>query len=299
MKDEETVLGDVREALLLGFVGVLGLCVGSFLNVVAYRLPRECMSISRPRSRCPRCAAFIAWYDNIPVLSWIVLKAQCRHCKFKISARYPLVEVFTAALFVLLALVLVGSGGLRDPAGGGSQWLTFGVGALIASVLLALALIDIDYFILPDELTKSGIVVGPLLAFLAPGFQHGRFVWAPFSSGDLALRGNAAVNGVMAAVFAGAILFGIGWLATKAFKKEAMGLGDVKMFAAMGGVLGVWVLLALAVAAIAGTIVGLVVRAITRGRYIPFGPFLGLGMLVVMLWGPGLLESWLGLFVRR
>lgn len=214
--------------------------------------------------------------------------------------RYPLVEIGTGALFVALAILLAPDvDAFRHPADHGGTWLAIGVALVVTAALVALSLIDLDYRILPDEITKTGIWIGPVLAFLAPGFQHGRHVLRLFGETGWGERGNAAVSGVLGVFVAGGTLRLIGWAGSKAFKKDAMGLGDVKMIAGMGGVLGLWALLALAVAAMLGSIVGLAVRVITRGRYIPFGPFLAAGMLVVMVRGGGLLDWWIGLMQPR
>lgn len=287
---------DPRVVLITVSLGVLGVCIGSFLNVVAYRLPRECMSIAKPRSRCPRCAHPIAWYDNLPVISWaFLLRGKCRGCAVRISARYPMVELATGGLFIWVGHALVADHSLemfRDPTSYAAAWRAYFVMTTITAVLVALSLIDFDYFILPDEMTKSGIVLGPVLAALAPGMQHGRFI-IEVGVGDWA---SALVSGIVGAAVAGGVLWGIGWLGTKAFKKEAMGFGDVKMIAAMGGCLGLWALLSLAVAAVFGAVIGIVLRVVTAGRYIPFGPFLAVGMWTVMLWGPEILDVYLGLF---
>lgn len=291
-------LGDPRVVLITGALGVLGACIGSFLNVVAYRLPRECMSVARPRSRCPRCARAIAWYDNLPVLSWILLRAKCRGCGLPISVRYPGVELGTALLFVWLGWLQLPDGAYQQPMAFGAAWLGLAVMLTITSVLIALSLIDLDYRILPDELTKSGIVLGPVLAFCAPQMQHGAHM-IPFGSPDevdLAFRASALVSGVAGAAVAGGVLWSIGWLGTRAFKKDAMGFGDVKMIAAMGGCLGQWALLSLAVAALCGAVIGIVIRLVTAGRYIPFGPFLAVGMWTVMLWGPEIWNAYIDLF---
>jgi len=276
----------------------LGACTGSFLNVVVYRLPRECMSVVRPRSRCPRCASAIAWFDNLPVLSWLVLRGRCRSCGSGISFRYPGIELVTAGLFLGLGWLVVPLEGFAWPFDHGEAWLNWAVMAVITSALIALSFIDLDYRILPDELTKSGIVLGPVLAFLAPQIQHwpeAEFL-VTIDAGDWEPRVSALVSGAIGAVVAGGTLWLIGWLGTKAFKKEAMGFGDVKMIAAMGGCLALWALLSLAVAAICGAVIGIAVRAVTRGKYIPFGPFLAVGMWTVMLWGPEILEFYLGIF---
>jgi leader peptidase (prepilin peptidase)/N-methyltransferase len=205
------------------------------------------------------------------------------------------VELLTGVLFLVTAWTLLPPGALRDPLSAGSAWLTFGVMAVVVSSLVALSLIDVDYRILPDEITKPGILLGPVLAFLAPSMQHGRFlVTVGEDLGTWGPRLSALASGVVGAVSAAAILWLIGWLGAKAFRKEAMGFGDVKMMAAMGGCLGAWALLSLVVAAFSGAAVGLAVRLVSKGRYIPFGPFLALGMWTVMLWGPALLRAYLG-----
>lgn len=293
-------LSDPRVSFSLAIVALFGACVGSFINVVAYRLPRACMSIAKPRSRCPRCSAAIAWHDNIPVLSWIVLRGKCRKCGAPISIRYPLVEILVAALFLVVALRVLPKEALRDPYRFGLSWLDFAVRSLITGSLVALSLIDLDYRILPDPITKSGIVAGPFLAFLAPSVQPSPVIdgWSFGGRPLQAVLGPnfvALVHGVLGAIVSGLLLWGIGALGSRAFRKPAMGFGDVKMFAAMGAVLGFWSLLALIVATFTGAIVGILVKLATKGRYIPFGPFLAVGMWVVMLWGERVLSAYVGL----
>jgi leader peptidase (prepilin peptidase)/N-methyltransferase len=283
--------------VVLGALTAMGACVGSFLNVVAYRLPRECMSIVRPRSRCPGCRRPIPWFENLPVLSWILLRGRCSGCRERIPVRYPAVEAATAGLFALVASLA-----FRDHAWEAGRlpplqaWIDFSVGATITSALLALSLIDWDHRILPDELTKPGMVLGPILAFAAPRWQHGRPWLAPFPEGPWAPRLNACVSGAAGLAVAGGVLWLVGAVGARAFKKEAMGQGDVKMMAAMGGVLGLWALLALGVASVLGAVAGIVHRLVTKDRYIPFGPFLALGMWLVMWFGPWIFDGWFSLF---
>jgi leader peptidase (prepilin peptidase)/N-methyltransferase len=284
-------------------VALVGACVGSFINVVAYRLPRACMSIAKPRSRCPRCSTPIAWYDNLPVLSWLLLKGRCRSCKAPISFRYPLVELIVAAAFVAVALVVLPKEALRNPAANGLLWLDWTVRCTITAALVALTLIDLDYLILPDAITKPGIVLGPVLAFLAPGVQPTNVIGA-WNIGGRSLevqigdRWVAAIHGVLGAAAGFLLLWFIGWAGSKVFRKPAMGFGDVKMLAAMGGVLGFWAVLALVIASFVGAIVGIAVKMAGKGRYIPFGPFLAVGMWVVMLWGERVFSAWLSLYRR-
>ena len=200
--------------------------------------------------------------------------------------RYPGVELGTALLFAWLGAHVV-----KEPTAFGSDWLVLAVMLTITSALIALTLVDLDYRILPDEISKSGIVLGPVLAFCAPELQHDAHLISLDSP-----RWAAAVSGVAGAAMAGGVLWSIGWLGSKAFKKDAMGFGDVKMIAAMGGCLGHWALLSLAVAALCGAVIGIVIRVVTAGRYIPFGPFLAVGMWTVMLWGPEIWNGYMDLF---
>jgi leader peptidase (prepilin peptidase)/N-methyltransferase len=282
-------------------VALIGACVGSFINVVAYRLPRACMSIAKPRSRCPRCSAPIAWYDNLPIVSWVALRARCRACKARIPVRYPLVELLVAGLFFVTAWVVLPLEAMRRPFAGQNwlPWLDWAVRCTITSALVALSLIDLDYRILPDAITKPGIAFGPLLAFLAPGVQPTPVIGAWSIGGEpLELRLGphfvALIHGVLGAALGWIALWSIGALGSRLFRKPAMGFGDVKMFAAMGGVLGFWCLLALFVATVAGALVGIGIKLAAKGRYIPFGPFLAIGMWVVMLWGELVFSAWLG-----
>jgi leader peptidase (prepilin peptidase)/N-methyltransferase len=295
-------LSDPRVPFALAIVASIGACVGSFINVVAYRLPRACMSIVKPRSRCPRCSTAIAWYDNLPVLSWILLRGRCRHCKASISFRYPAVEILVAAAFAAVAWNVLPLEALRRPAQHPLLWLDWTVRSLITAALFALALIDFDYRILPDAITKPGIAIGPVLAFLAPAVQPMPVIdgWSLFGSqplGELlSPRWIALVHGVLGAAAGWIALWGLGAAGSWAFRKPAMGFGDVKMFAAMGAVLGFWCFVALLVAVFSGAIFGILIKLAGKGRYIPFGPFLAIGMWVVMLWGAPVLSWYLRLF---
>lgn len=291
-------LNDPR-TILLCFLFAIGACTGSFLNVVAWRLPRACMSVARPRSRCPRCTRVLPWYENIPILSWVVLRGRCRGCRLPIGVRYPAVELATGAVFVLIALELLPGSAFTDVAGHGALWLSWAVFALVASALIALSLIDLDYRILPDSITLPGAVLGPVLAFLAPESQHGQYAFRAAGPGEWAYRIDGAVNGAAFSLICAGLLFGIGWIGSRVFRKPAMGLGDVKMIAAMGAFQGAWALLALMVASVAGAVIGVAARLATRSRYIPFGPFLALGMFTVLLWGPEILQAYVDLFQRR
>src|SRR5262245_57061381 len=156
-----------QQTVLFIFSGLLGLVVGSFLNVCIFRLPRNCMSIVKPRSRCPKCLTWIAWYDNLPVVSWTLLGGKCRHCKNPISIRYTLVELLTGALFLYAGWRALY--GVDAP--GWQQGVQFALEAWFISALIVSTFIDLEFRILPDEITLSGVVIG-LAASAAFPFLH-------------------------------------------------------------------------------------------------------------------------------
>jgi leader peptidase (prepilin peptidase)/N-methyltransferase len=240
--------------------GAIGAIIGSFLNVVIHRLPRG-ESLSRPGSHCSSCGASVAPYDNVPVLSWLLLRGRCRDCAASISARYPLVEVLTA---VLLAAVVAARGFVPELA----LWLPLVAG------LVACAAIDLEHRLIPNRIT------GPLAAL---GL-----------AGAIAVRGDEAVE--LAAAGAGAFVF---LLIPALLRPGGMGMGDVKLAGVIGLFLGVWVIPALLVAFTAGSLVGgfLIAREGpgARKRAVPFGPFLALGAVVGLLAGPELIDLYTGL----
>lgn len=184
--------------------GLFGACVGSFLNVCIYRIPIDDLAVHRPAgSFCPSCKEPIAWYDNLPVISWLLLRGRCRKCQVKISARYPLVEALTAALFVLIVLEANPSSHFDG------LWLLQSVlWALFVAVLVVISFIDIDYQIIPDELSVSAAAVAPFVAFAVPGFpiRLGVPVWVDGIL-ELFARGSAAESA--AVLWGGAILVGL------------------------------------------------------------------------------------------
>ena len=247
------------------YAGLVGLIVGSYLNVVIHRLPQQ-QSTVLPRSRCPSCGAAIRARDNLPVVSFVLLGGRCRDCHAPISIRYPLIELLTAALFAGSVLRF----GVTPSAAGG---------ALFCAALVALAAIDIDHFLLPDRITLPGLVVGlAAQPFLAWGSLAGAVQGALFGAGILL---------VMAGLWE--VLRGI----------EGMGLGDVKMLAMIGAFLGVHgVVVTLLCASLAGSVVGLTLLARgaieLQGR-LPFGLFLALGGAVALFAGEPLVRSYLAL----
>ena len=294
---------ELSPAYLAWLGGLLGLMVGSFLNVVVHRLPRmmqaqwarECaeltgessaalnpvksglpvpalepaaLSLSQPRSHCPHCKHTLAWHENIPVLSYVLLRGKCSACGKAYGLRYPLVELFTGVLFYGCVLRL----GVSYTA---LAWCGF------SAALLTLALIDWDSTLLPDEITLPLLWAGMVAAALQinPGVSLAHAFWG-------------AVGGYMSL-----------WLVYHAFKlitgKEGMGYGDFKLFAALGAWLGWTALLPMILlASVSGAVVGLVLKYRARLRddaYLPFGPFLVASAMLMMVWGPVDVLLYLGL----
>lgn len=284
---------DQKLVLLIIFSGIFGLLVGSFLNVCIFRLPRECMSIVRPRSRCVSCRNFIAWYDNLPVVSWLVLGGRCRHCKVRISPRYVLVELLTGAVFAWAAYVQLYHSTLEPPEWHRAAWYAIQVG--LASALIVCTFIDLEFTILPDEITISGIVAGLVAGTAFPFiyeitgksvlFRPDHFVTLPVLMREHA---TGLVLAACGAIAGGGIIWLIGVLGKLAFRKEAMGFGDVKLMAFLGAFLGPQaILLALFLAVFLGALFGLgKLIVIRRMGYVPFGPFLSVGALIMVFASP-------------
>ena len=292
-------------AFFTPFVVLFGACIGSFLSVCIYRIPRD-ESIVRPRSHCPSCGKLIPWYFNIPVLSWLMLGGKCHYCKSRISPRYLILEVFTALLFTVVWLQVFA--GLTIPEDLGRAWLThgndllappcwrYGLTPLLHPALLPVywlvlwglilgTFVDLEHYILPDRVTIGGMVAGVVLSPLVPEL-HFTASWS-----------TALLRSVLGLAVGFGLLWLVSWLGELAFKKEAMGFGDVKLMGAIGAFFG-WkaVLFVLLSASLFGSIVGVGLIALGKrqlqGR-IPFGPFLALGTLLWMFWGRALVSAYM------
>jgi leader peptidase (prepilin peptidase)/N-methyltransferase len=301
------------------YVFLFGLCLGSFLNVCIYRLPRG-LSVVRPRSACPKCHTPIAGWDNIPVLSWLILRGRCRHCKAPISGRYAAVELLTALAFLTMYWTF------------GVSWATLKF-CVFAFLLLGLIFTDAETHLLPDALTLPGIVLGLGFSFLVPVDDLvARFFFSalgdlPLSSdiaGRLLWFGDALLGAALGACF----IYGAGAIYLRARGVEGMGFGDVKLMAMVGAFLGakltVFVIFA---ASLVGSIFGvsaiLVVwwkrtrrriqrthepaavarrrawhsaRLLYRNFQIPFGVFLGSMALLAIFLGNRIIDWYLGLY---
>lgn len=245
-------------AVALTFVALLGMIVGSFLNVCIYRLPLG-RSIAWPGSACPSCARAIAWYENIPVLSWVGLRGKCRTCRAPISPRYPFVELLTGAMFAV-AFWYYG------------PTLLFVSRILFGCSLIVLFAIDLEHQLLPNVITLPGIVVGFLFSFVSgPGW----------------------LSSLIGILIGGGILLAVAEGYYRLRHEEGLGMGDVKMLAMVGAFLG-WpaTLMTLMMGSIAGSVVGMLLVASRRGdmKYaLPFGTFLAMGAALSATVGPSLL----------
>jgi leader peptidase (prepilin peptidase)/N-methyltransferase len=243
--------------------GLFGAVIGSFLNVCIVRWPAD-QSVVRPRSRCPKCGYQLSWFDNLPVVSWLALRGKCRSCAAPISLLYPLVELATAVIWAWM---------------GWRYGLSLEAlkGALFCTILLGITMTDAREYLIPDEFTIGGLVLG--LMFAAAGG------W----------------SALLTAVIGAAVGFGLLWLVgtvgTWAFKEEAMGGGDIKMMAMVGAFVG-WqgVLLTIFMGALAGTAIFLPMSLAGRKKQVPFGVFLALGAAITFLVGPAII-AWYRSFI--
>lgn len=284
MNDQE-----IRFYLLLFalFSTFFGACVGSFLNVCIYRIPRD-ESVVTPRSHCPHCNTLIPWHLNIPVLSWLCLRGKCATCKGPIAFRYTLVELLTAMTFLAVFMKWAAPAALHmqpivHPLVVPVYWLF--LGGLILGTF-----VDFEHFIIPDSVTIGGMVAGPILSTLVPAL-HAKSVWwqSLLSSCTGLLVGFCLLNA-------------IAWLGTKAFKKEAMGFGDVKLMGAIGAFLG-WeaVLFTVFVSSLLGSVSGLLLIAfggIKMQSRIPFGPYISAAAAIWVFWGQALFGAYMKLLAR-
>lgn len=255
-----------------------GACVGSFLNVCIYRIPVG-ESVVHPRSHCPKCGTMISWYDNIPLVSWLALRAQCRHCRVPIPARYFIVELLTAVLFLWVWLHY----GLwpEDP-----KYVLVPVFWLVVSGLILGTFVDFDHMIIPDRVSLGGMVAGLICSAAFPVLHEQESVWGSVRQ---SLIGLAAGSGS---------LYAVGVIGKLLFRKDAMGLGDVKLLGGMGAFFG-WpaVVFIVMVSSLAGSAVGMFFILSGKREWqsrIPFGPYLALAAVIWMLGG----YAWWDMYVN-
>jgi leader peptidase (prepilin peptidase)/N-methyltransferase len=311
----------VNLLIILGFF-LFGLVFGSFLNVCIYRMPQG-LSVVRPRSACPVCHAPIAAYDNIPVLSWLILGGKCRHCKARISARYVLVELLTGGFFALSCYVAVAS---PEPVASALKL------CVLSFLLVGLIFTDAETKLLPDLLTLPGVVLGVAFSFLAPvemcpDLERSSGPMGALLPQHLDWRVLSFANSVTGTIFGVAFMQGVALLYRGVRGKEGMGMGDVKLMAMIGAFLGIELtLFVVMLGSIVGTLFGVALmltvfrKRLARNRkrgkapaaearagawrsatlifrhfQIPFGVFLGAAALVAAFWGTPLIRWYLGL----
>ncbi len=253
----------VVESLPLAFAGVLGAMIGSFLNVMIVRLPAE-ESIVRPRSKCPSCQKQIEWYDNIPVLSWIILGGKCRRCRASVSIQYPLIELAVAGIWAASLWHY------------GITWTALS-GAVFGTILAGIAVTDARHYLIPDEYTWGGLAIGLLLA--------------------VSLGSNGLIDAGIGAAVGFGLLYLVAVLGEKAFGKEAMGGGDIKMMAMVGAFVG-WkgVLLTIFGGSLLGTLI-FVPLSLKKKKLVPFGVFLAPAAALTFVFGDDLLRWYLGFVI--
>ena len=243
---------------------ILGLIVGSFSNVCIYRIPRN-ESIIFPASHCPKCSSPIKPVDNIPLISYILLKGRCRHCGSKISIQYPIVELFTGLIYLII-------------------YLTYGLSVqtliyiILSSALVIIAFIDLNEQIVPDVISLPGIAIGFIISFFVPYISY--------------------ANSALGILIGGGIILIIGMAGSIIFKKEAMGGGDVKLAAMIGAFLG-WryIIISLFLGFFLGALAGIILilsKTKSREDVVPFGPFIVLGSFITLLWGEKIISWYIG-----
>ena len=266
--------GDIATYFEAVFFFVYGSILGSFFNVLIYRLPAK-ESIMFPASHCPKCGNTLSALENIPILSWLFLRGKCSNCKSKISIQYPLIELATAILSLLSWYILFNPFFTPDRAF--YLYIPELLQLLTILILIPITIIDIRHFIIPDSITLGGLSLAILAAFIPEGIT-------PLS----------ALIGILAG---GGTLYLIGIIGSFAMKKEAMGGGDIKLMAFVGALWG-WEVasVAIMVAAFAGTIAGgvmMLLKKLDEDHKIPFGPYLAFGIIIALFWGESLLNWYL------
>jgi leader peptidase (prepilin peptidase)/N-methyltransferase len=279
-----------------GFLFALGACVGSFANVCHYRMPRACMSVTKPRSACPGCGKAIAGYDNIPIVSFLLLRGKCRGCGMKISWRYPTIELLFGLMFIAIPAFAWGIDdawtAILDPPRMGPLLVLVGA----VSFLAIATLIDITTLKIPDELS-IGLLIAVLAAWrrvpardagaadlsfglpapstiLSDGFRVG-------TGGATSLRAATLISALIGAAAGAGLIMAVTIAGNRLFQKRSMGFGDVKLMAGIGALVGAGsVVVVFFLACLIGAVIGIVMTRAVRNVAIPFGPFLAAGAVV-------------------
>lgn len=279
-----------QKAIMIAFDAFsfgLGATIASFLNVVIWRVPRG-ESIVSPPSHCPRCSSPIRWWQNVPIVSWILLRGRCANCKEPISMRYPLVETLGGVLF-LAAFWHYG-------------WLA-PLAWIWISLMIVGSFIDLDHQLLPDFVTVGGMILG--VATSVAFWAVGEFTPWHFHNLTPNFFFVPPLQSLVGLALGFSLLWCVRFFGTLAFKREAMGMGDVFLMGAVGALFGpVAVIATLILSAVLGSLVGIVLILLAKVRLggfaaIPYGPFICAGCLVWMFWGPGLVQWYLQLLLGK
>ena len=292
MSQNANILKDLVPILAF-FSFWLGACIASFLNVVIWRVPRG-ESIVSPPSHCPKCNSPIKWYQNIPILSWLALRGKCANCRAPISPRYICVELLGGLLFLAAFLWL---------------WLPtvplwFAVTHVVVmwiwiALMIAGSFIDFDHQLLPDFTTVGGMILGVAESLVSTCFN---FVYGDGVQASTWLKLTPLFWSLAGLVFGFGLLWLVRWIGSKAFKREAMGMGDVFLMGAVGALFGpVAVLVTLILSSVVGSVVGVVLILLSKTKLggftpIPYGPYICMGCLAWMFYGPQLVNLYLNLF---
>ena len=284
------IMTPTNEIVLIqsGMVFILGLMVGSFLNVCIYRIPKG-KSIVTPRSFCPNCNTFIKWYDNVPVLSYLILWGRCRICKVKIPARYPLVELLTGYVFIQLYYILIQQRHELP--------CVFVAYVVLCCALIISTFVDLDSFIIPNEVTFIGIPLAVILSVIYPGLHHAQHTMRTFSLVGIH-RLDALIASVIGIFVGGGLVFVCSTLGKLLLKKDAMGYGDVKLMCMIGGFVGWKLSVAIFfVAPFLSLLLAIPVLIFKKSHLIPYGPFLSLAALMCILLQDYFIK-WINLYVE-
>ncbi|MFV1974758.1 MAG: A24 family peptidase [Candidatus Scalindua sp.] len=270
----------------------LGLVIGSFLNVCIYRIP-ENISLLWPASTCVNCSKRIVWYDNIPVLSYLFLRGKCRYCQDKISALYPIIEIITGIVFLLLFnSVLILQGGLI------SAYIFY---LIFCCLLIVGSFVDLKFYIIPNEITYTGLILAPIAGLLCTGFHNLNSTLGYFDNSANQLI--ASLQASMLGIFvSGGMIFLCGVIGKLVLRKDAMGFGDVKLMGVIGGFLG-WKLgvATFFLAPFFGLLFAIPRLISKKGKMIPYGPFLSLAAFICLLFKDNsvkIIDNYLAVYVN-
>ncbi|MCK5706993.1 MAG: prepilin peptidase [Candidatus Aureabacteria bacterium] len=270
----------IPEIMIKIIIFAYGLCVGSFLNVCIYRIPKR-KSIAFPASHCPKCKAKIPWYYNVPVISYVVLRGKCSNCKENISICYPIVEFITGLSALALYIHFQTS----------EHNILLAVFYFIfVAALIVITTIDLRYYIIPDVISLPGIILGMIFSFIVPEMQ-----------GELEPL-NGLLFSFVSALSGGGILLMVALIGTWIFKKEAMGMGDIKLVAMFGAFIGIKLtLLSIFFSSVLGSIAGVSFMLLGKAKMqsrIPFGPYLAAGAVISIFYGSFVISKYIA-FVTR